>query len=120
MLFVSFISWWYGPGWKRWASHLQTRLTQLYQAFSVPILLRTMFMPWRRIMTPPGRSLDERLRAMVDNTVSRLVGFTVRLIVILTALGLMLLWLIIGLIEIIIWPLLPIISLGLIVWGLLP
>lgn len=118
MLFIGFVTWWYGPGWKRWVISLQTRLSDIYQSFSVPLLLRTLFTPWRRIVTPPGRSLSERLRAVIDNTVSRFVGLGVRMIVVATAFALMLLWLIVGLFELVIWPLLPLIGLGLVIWGL--
>lgn len=120
MLFIGFVTWWYGPGWKRWGTSLLTRLSDLYQGFSVPLLLRTLFTPWRRIVTVPGRSLGERLRAILDNTVSRLVGGSVRLIVVATAFALMTVWLVVGLIELIIWPLLPAVGLGLIIWGLVP
>ena len=80
MLVVAFIQWWYGPGWKDAAGRLTAKIHETYLSFSVPSLLRTMFAPWRRITSPPGASLQDKLRAVIDNTVSRLVGFVVRLI----------------------------------------
>lgn len=51
--------------------------------------------------------MQEQSRALVDNLVSRLVGFTIRFFVIIAALVSMLLLVIIGLVIIIGWPLAP-------------
>lgn len=87
--------------------------------FSTTILLRTLFSPWRRIITYPGAGLDARLRAFGDNLVSRCIGFTVRSFVLLAA---AIAFLVIGaasIAEIVIWPLIPVLAAGLIVKGLL-
>lgn len=75
--------------------------------FAVPVLARTLFSPWRQIVTIPGRSLDEKFRAGIDNLVSRAVGFIARLIVLISALVLMLLAAIYGLALAVAWPFLP-------------
>jgi hypothetical protein len=90
-----------------------------YLSFSVPILLRTMFAPWRRIITPPGSSLDQRLKAIADNMVSRAVGFTVRLMALLAAALILAGYTVFGGILVVLWPLLPILGPALIVGGLL-
>jgi hypothetical protein len=107
MLIGSFFSWWYGRGWKQTASSLGPRLEQVSINFSVEQLLRTLFEPWRRIVTYSGASLDARLRAWGDNLFSRCVGFVVRSLVLFAA---FLSSIIVGLLtlaEILIWPLLP-------------
>ena len=76
--------------------------------FSVPILLRTLFAPWKRIISYPGASLEAKLRAFTDNLVSRAVGFVVRVLVLLTALTLEALAACVGVVWIILWPLLPV------------
>jgi hypothetical protein len=86
--------------------------------FSLNILLRTLFSPWRRIITYPGASLEARLRAIGDNLVSRAVGFTMRVFVLLAA-GLAFVILgVFSVAEIIVWPLVPLAAIGLIVKGL--
>ncbi|HEY2004786.1 MAG TPA: hypothetical protein VGH44_06780 [Candidatus Saccharimonadia bacterium] len=85
----------------------------------MPILLRTMFAPWRRIITPPGGSLEQRVRALLDNTVSRLVGFAVRLIALIAACVLIALYTLIGGLIVLLWPVLPILGPALVVGGLL-
>ena len=119
MLVVAFIQWWYGPGWRDAATQLTTRLRTTLMSFSVPILLRTMFAPWRRITTDPGKSLQDKLRAMVDNAVSRLVGFMVRLMALGAAMLLLTLTAVIGGLIVALWPLLPILGPILVVVGIL-
>ena len=107
MLAVSFFSWWYGRGWSRVAAAFGQRLQGVMETFSVTQLLRTLFAPWRRIITYPGASLVEKWRAWGDNLFSRVVGFVVRLLVLLAALLTVIVVAVLGAFEIIIWPLLP-------------
>lgn len=92
-------------------------LTGISHAFSVPILLRTLFAPWRRIITYPGSSLEAKVRAFGDNIVSRAIGFVVRLLVLLTAFVMSGLALIFGLLALILWPLIPLAVVALLVKG---
>jgi len=85
MLF-SFFAWWYGPGLLAAVNDIPKRTLGVVHSFSVTILLKTLFAPWRRITTIPGAGLDAKFHALIDNAMSRLVGFTVRIIVLLTAL----------------------------------
>lgn len=107
MLVVAFFSWWYGRGWLEVAKSIGPRMSGVAYTFSVSQLLRTLFAPWRRIITYPGSTLGERLRAWGDNVFSRAVGFVVRLIVLFAALLALVFTLIISVIEVIVWPLLP-------------
>jgi hypothetical protein len=119
MFVLDLLSWWYGSGWAGVIGATQRRLQGLNEAFSAHILLRTLFAPWKRIVTAPSGALDAKLQALGDNLVSRAVGFTVRFFVLLTA-GLAFTALcIVGLAELIVWPLLPLVAVGLIVKGVL-
>ncbi len=107
MLVIGFLQWWYGPGW-RWAgNNLVSRLNGTASGFSIPILLRTLFEPWRRIITPSDGALSQRVRAMFDNLISRFVGFGVRILTLITGGIIMAGTLVIGGIIVILWPLLP-------------
>lgn len=120
MIALAFLQWWYGPGWVRLARGIVGAANRLLKTLSVPLLLRTLFAPWRRIITYGDNSIIEGMKAMVDNAVSRAVGFGVRIIVLLTALlGLVGLG-VAGIVLVALWPALPLISIGLIVWGLMP
>lgn len=117
MLLVAFVQWWYGPGWRDASSRLAARIRATFLTFSVPILLRTMFAPWRRIITYPGASLQDRMRAVVDNLVSRAVGFAVRLFALLAALIIVAIYVTFGGLLLILWPILPLLGPALIVGG---
>lgn len=57
---------------------------------------------------------------MLDNAVSRAVGFAVRIIVIITALLLLVVIAITGIVVLIVWPLLPPLAIVMIGRGLFP
>jgi hypothetical protein len=117
-MFIAFFSWWYGNGWQQVVNSFKPRIRTIAENFSVRQLLRTLFAPWRRIITQPGRSLEARFRAAIDNAFSRCVGFVVRLGVLLAALVCVVVVVLLSLIEIIVWPLLPLAVPGFIIAGL--
>lgn len=121
MLVVAFLQWWYGPGWRDAGDRLSASIRTTYLNFSVPILARTLFAPWRQIISAPGSqsSLQDHLRAFVDNAVSRAVGFTVRLLALFVACLLICIFAASGGILLILWPALPLLGPALIVIGLL-
>jgi hypothetical protein len=118
MLVIGFLQWWYGPGWRDMGRRVLGRAGSFASHFSLPILLRTMFQPWRRIITPSGGSLQQRVQAMLDNLVSRWVGFSIRLMSLIAAVILMAATIIIGGALVLVWPALPLVGLGLIAAGL--
>lgn len=119
MLLLSFFSWWYGAGLTGLVRSIRRQMQQLADMFSVAILFRTLLAPWRRIITYPGAGLEAHVRAMLDNMVSRVIGLFVRVSVLIAAALLFSLLAIVGGLEIVLWPVLPGLALGLIVWGLI-
>ena len=118
MFMLDLFSWWYGNGWSRILHVTKNRLQGLFEAFSTKALLRTLFSPWRRIITYPGAGIDAKLRAIGDNLVSRAVGFTVRIFVLFAAYVTFVFICIVCLLELVTWPLLPLVAIALIVKGL--
>jgi hypothetical protein len=119
MLILSFFSWWYGRGWQLVWGSLGPRLRGVLNGFSVVQLVSTLFAPWRRIMTAPGASLDAKFRAWGDNLISRVIGFVVRLGVLLAALVTLIVVAVLTVMEVMLWPLLPLAVPGCLVAGLL-
>jgi hypothetical protein len=119
MLATAFISWWYGDGWKLVAANVSKRLDKTLASFSVPTLARTLFAPWKRIVSTPGSGIDAYFRAALDNFVSRCVGFTVRLIVLLTAVLCLAFIAIVGVLQIALWPLVPLLIVAFAIRGLI-
>lgn len=111
MLFLNLLTWWFTKGWHQAAANTWRRMVRVADFFSVPILLRTLWAPWRRIVTYPGASLDAKIRALADNLVSRCIGFTVRFMVLVAAAVLIGLTAVFGVIYIGAWPLVPLLVL---------
>ncbi|MBW3538063.1 hypothetical protein KY386_01055 [Candidatus Parcubacteria bacterium] len=110
MLALAFFRWWYGAGWRRLAARTESALAGTYHYFSVPLLVPTLFAPWKRIVAYPGKTLGEKLRALVDNLVSRAVGLVVRLLVLMAAAVCLALLAVIGLAALAAWPFLPLLA----------
>jgi hypothetical protein len=108
MLAFAFFSWWYGQGLGQVTRSLGPRIKGVANAFSVSQLLQTLFAPWRRIISYPGASLQDRWKAWGDNMFSRVIGFVVRLFVLFAALVVIIFVFIITVVEIVLWPLLPV------------
>lgn len=109
MLVVGFLQWWYGAGWKRQFSRWRNRLIGVYDYFSVDLLLRSWFAPFRQISA--GRvqgPLSVQWAAFVDKTVSRFVGAFMRTILIIIGVVTIFLTIIFGLIGIVGWLLVPV------------
>lgn len=107
MLAIAFARWWYGAGWKLVQKNVAVRMQRTLNSFSVPTLARTLFAPWKRIVTSPGAGIGAHARAVVDNAVSRLVGFTIRLIVLISA-GVCLVGVgATGIAQVALWPFVP-------------
>jgi hypothetical protein len=108
MLFIEFFQWWYGSGWAQAAKGAVSLIRKVELSFSIGVLLRTLFSPWKMIVTNPGRSLDAKMRAMIDNLISRTVGFFVRIFSLLAAIVMMSIAAVIGLVVAVTWPLIPV------------
>lgn len=104
---LSFFSWWYGAGWFQVAHSLPNRLAAVNETLSVHQLLRTLFAPWKRIISYAGNDIGDKFRATLDNLFSRMVGFVVRILFLLAAAVLLLTVSVVTVIEMAVWPLLP-------------
>lgn len=77
---MNYLVWHYGPGIGEFLSAWKHVQVFLFRFFSVRVLLRTLFQPFRRIREDYGHGFDpEKLfAAAAGNMVSRMVGFLVR------------------------------------------
>jgi len=78
--------------------------------FSIPILLKTFFSPWRKYSYPYKKIFEvwENIEIFVFNSMSRIIGAVVRFFVILIGLITEILIFLLGLVVFIAWFLLPI------------
>ncbi|HSW66314.1 MAG TPA: hypothetical protein VLI54_04235 [Bacillota bacterium] len=109
MMVFAMLSWWYTAGWARLAKRVGTRVTATMEAFSVTLLASTLFSPFRQISAgaAQGKSLDVQLRAFGDRLFSRVFGAFVRSLFIVIGLIASLLAGLIGVVQLILWPLVP-------------
>ena len=115
MLVMAFFRWWYTAGWLRLLVEIKRRLIRLGQTFSVPVLLRTLFKPWKQIVAlrDPNATIGMRMRGLLDNLISRFVGLVVRLLTLVAGALTIVVLGVLGLLTLISWPLLPLITVGL-------
>lgn len=108
-MLLAFIRWWYGAGWAGTVTESRRYLGGISQNFSVGILLRTLFSPWKQLNGAGGanQSLGDRFRQSIDRLVSRFVGFMVRLFTLMAALVSLIVTLFVRLVWVMAWPLLP-------------
>ncbi|OGL30517.1 hypothetical protein A3F37_01430 [Candidatus Saccharibacteria bacterium RIFCSPHIGHO2_12_FULL_41_12] len=84
MATILFLKWWYSSGWSWLFGEYRQKLTSISRNFSVSILLKTLFAPWKQLTTQA--TFRNFFQAMVDNTISRLIGFIIRFFVLIGAL----------------------------------
>lgn len=88
--------------------------------FSVGLLLKTFFSPWRRIQVSYGKGFDigRYLSAFSSNLIFRLLGAIVRSFLILVALLIELLIIALGIIVVLGWFLLPLLLIAGFIFGI--
>lgn len=124
MLLWAFLSWWYGDGWLQRALLVRERLVSTLDYFSIDLLLKTLFSPFRQISAGKVRGgIDVQVRAFFDRLISRIIGSIVRLIFIVVGSVWFMVVAIIGGIVLVAWafvPLLPVVGIMLAVSGWTP
>ena len=110
MLFVSFLSWWYGAGWGSQVLKVEQGLAKLVDQFSILQLITTLFAPFRQISAGRARanaSLDAKFHLWLDRQFSRFVGAFLRFFTILAGTAVLIISVLVGGLRIIVWPVLP-------------
>lgn len=79
MFLVGILSWWYKDGFLSRIKTAQNRLVMSADMFSVNLLIRTLFNPFRQISADTsGVSLPEKVKAFFDRLLSRVIGSAAR------------------------------------------
>ena len=109
MLALSFIEWWYLHGWGKFAMELVNKLQGAADFFSINLLLRSLFAPFKQISA--YGSGDESLQGMIrdfgDKLLSRIIGAIVRIFILIAGIVWLLIETVASLALIILWPVLP-------------
>lgn len=112
MLAMALVSWWYTTAWSGLVRRIEQRLTSVLNFFSVGLLFRTLFDPFRQIAASGAQGdINVQFKAWLDRLFSRAVGFVVRSIFIVvgifSTIGIMLF----GILQLLLWPCVPLLPL---------
>jgi len=112
MFVIGLLGWWYGAGWRQRLVIVRERIASTVDYFSIDLLLGTLFAPFRQISAGDVRGpLTVQMRALFDNLLSRVIGSTVRLMMVFVGSVAIVVTLIVGLLSVIGWALVPAIPL---------
>jgi len=124
MFIIGILGWWYGQGWRQRAVRLGEKLAGTVDYFSIDLLLRTLFSPYRQISAGKVRGpLGVQMRAFFDRLISRLIGGMIRLFMIIIGAVAIVLHAVIGLVLLVVWaviPVAPVVGIVLFMSGWLP
>ena len=100
---------------KAWKNFLRFNL----EYFSIILLIKTLFSPWRKYVWSYGRGFDFKvyLEAFTSNTISRVLGALLRISLILIGILLEFFVFLVGLTILILWFLWPIILIIILILG---
>jgi hypothetical protein len=90
-------------------------VAKIFSFFSIDLLAKTLFLPWKRDeIDTSNMALDDKLRVMVMNLISRLVGAIIRFVTIIFGLGAITGVILAATIFLLIFILSPVVAIGLI------
>ena len=105
MFMVDMLSWWYSRGWGVFVDGFKTRLRDSADFFSIGQLFRTLFKPYRQIS---ANSTGRGMEAFFDKLLSRVIGFFVRVFIIVFGGIALLIESLLGFVLIVAWPFAPV------------
>jgi len=100
--------WWYTAGINQAYASAAALLGYIIDSFSLPTLFKTLFAPWKNdVMTAHNASLGDQLKIWQLNLASRIIGFLVRSVVIVTTLIILIVLFVVAGVGLAIWFLVP-------------
>lgn len=108
MVIISLLSWWYSEGWLEQISLTKRSFIKLADKFSIGMLLKTLFAPFRQISVGEQAGKTASLTSVIaDKLISRLVGSVMRLVMVFVGTLALIIYAIISVFRLASWPLLP-------------
>ena len=111
MLISSLVSWWYFGGWLGQVDRVRSVLLRVADKFSIGLLIRTLFAPFRQIAADEQARGDSFFAVLTDKLVSRLIGFIMRTAMIIAGCISLVVLAVVSLVRLLVWPLLPVMPL---------
>ena len=115
----AYVGWHYSAALTAWWQIYVDSLWFLFHFFSISILIRTLFAPWRRLAEgyPTGFSLKASAETLIINSLMRLVGFVFRIFFIFGACLIITLAFVLGWVILVFWLVAPPLALALFLVG---
>ncbi len=108
MVIISLLSWWYSEGWLEQISLTKRSFIKLADKFSIRMLLKTLFAPFRQFSVGVLAAFPPSLPSLfADKLISRLVGSVMRLVMVFVGTLALIIYAIISVLRLVGWPLLP-------------
>lgn len=112
---MSFLSWHLTYGLSYYANRYVYTLRGIIHYFSLPVLLTSLFAPWKRLIITekkPGFDLLNSLQTLSFNLISRGIGAVARIFLFVIGMFVLILFFVFGAIGFIVWIVFPLLSLG--------
>jgi len=118
-ILVEYIKWHYGGAITNYVRLVRTGRDFILYFFSLPLLLRTLFSPYKRIQEPRTRrfSFEDWAGQIIINALSRIIGFILRISIIILGLLFFVAFMIISVFGFAFWIASPIIVIMSIISG---
>ncbi|MEX2405240.1 MAG: hypothetical protein WD579_01415 [Candidatus Paceibacterota bacterium] len=118
---LSYIRWHYTAAYVDYYRIATNFLWFLWHFFAIPLHLKTLFIPWRRLSEETGRYFDlERLfERIIINTIMRVIGVFIRLLLIIAGIIVIAATFFVLVILGVMWAILPLIILYTIINGII-
>ena len=109
MLMVGFLQWWYTRGWANFVRGMINKLQGLADFFSMGLLLKTFFSPFRQISAyeSDNASFQQQISEFFDKLLSRIIGAVVRFLILICGIVALTAMVAFGGVMLVIWPLMP-------------
>lgn len=110
MFIAGFLGWWYGAGFSSRMSAFGLRLLKGFDTFSIDLLAKTWFSPFRQISAGQVRGpLVVQMRAFFDRLFSRVIGAIFRTLMMIVGVIWLVFLLLFSILELGVWLLLPVV-----------
>ena len=108
LLVTELFRWWYTAGLRQRLKKISVRLDGTIDYFSMDLLVKTLFAPFRQISAGKvDGSLEVKMRALIDRLFSRLIGAFVRSLLLVVGGVTIALQAVLALVMILLWLLVP-------------
>ena len=113
LLVTEMLRWWYTAGLHQRLQKISLRLDGTIDYFSMDLLLKTLFAPFRQISAGSvDGPLEVKLRALVDKLFSRLIGAFIRLLLLVIGCITIAIQVVLALLVLLLWVLVPLLPIG--------